>query len=389
MTKHTVFSQLMQLIYRYDFKKCVDRYGGDRYSKRMTCWQQFVVLLFAQARGLKSLRDIQISLRSQRRKWYHLGLESVAKSTLADANNTRDCDIYKDIFYALLARCRALSPKHRFKFKNPLYTMDSTLINLCLSLFPWARYRKMKGALKIHTLLDHSGCLPSFITVTDAKVHDVRVVKDQQFCFPALLPDSIITVDRAYIDYAWLYTLTQRRIYFVTRTKKDMAYTVVGQHSDASKKCIEADLIIELAWHTSAPKYPERLRLVVYRDPESGKKLSFLTNNFTLAAATIADLYKARWQVETFYKWIKQNLKIKTFLGTSYNAVMTQIWTAMIYYLLLSFIKFQTRYGHSMQELARIVKEMLMENVSLIETLRCDYDQCIKLKQKNYQLAFI
>lgn len=389
MIKHTVFSQLMQLIYRYDFKKCVDRYGGDRYSKRLTCWQQFVILLFAQARGLKSLRDIQTSLRSQRRKWYHLGLESVAKSTLADANNTRDCDIYKELFYDLLSRCRALAPKHRFKFKNPLYTMDSTLINLCLSVFPWARYRKMKGALKIHTLLDHSGCLPSFITVTDAKVHDVRVVKDPRFGFPALLPDSIITVDRAYIDYAWLYTLTQQRVYFVTRTKKDMAYTVLGQHSDATKKSVEKDLIIELAWHMSAPKYPQKLRLVVYRDPESGKKLSFLTNNFTLAAQTIADLYKARWQVETFYKWIKQNLKIKTFLGTSYNAVMTQIWTAMIYYLLLSFIKFQTRYGHSMQELARIIKEMLMENVSLIETLRCDYDQCIKIKQKDYQLAFI
>jgi len=389
MIKHTVFAQLMQLIYRYNFKKCVDRYDGDRYSKRLNCWQQFIVLLFAQARGLKSLRDIQTSLRSQQRKWYHLGLESVARSTLSDANNSRSCEIFEEIFYALLARCQERSPKHRFRFKNPLYTMDSTLIHLCLSIFPWARYRKMKGALKIHTLLDHSGCLPSFLTVTDGKVHDVRVVRDKQFGFPSLLPDSIITVDRAYIDYAWLYTLTQQRIYFVTRIKKDMNYTVVGQHSAALKKGVEGDHIIELAWHTSTPKYPQRLRIVVYRDAESGKKLTFLTNNFILAAKTIADLYKARWQVETFYKWIKQNLKIKTFIGTSYNAVMTQIWIAMIYYLLLSFIKFQTKYSHSMQELARIIKELLMENVSLIETLRFDYKQCKTMKHKNHQLAFL
>jgi len=246
----------------------------------------------------------------------------------------------------------------------------------------------MKGALKLHTLLDHSGCLPSFLTVTDGKVHDIRVVRDAEFGFPSLLPDSIITVDRAYIDYAWLYRLTQQRIYFVTRAKKDMNYTITGQHSAALKKGVEGDHVITLAWHTSTPKYPERLRLVVCRDAESGKKLTFLTNNFTLTAQTIAELYKARWQVETFYKWIKQNLRIKTFLGTSYNAVMIQIWTAMIYYLLLSFLKFQTKYAYSMQELARVVKELFMENVSIIGALSLNYDQCKSIKQKNYQLAF-
>jgi len=389
MVKHTVFGQLLQLIYRYNFKKCVERYDGDRYTKRLNCFQQFIVLLFAQARGLKSLRDIQLSLRSQQRKWYHLGLESAARSTLSDANNNRSCDIFQDIFYDLLARCRSLAPKHRFKFKNPLYTMDSTLINLCLSIFPWAKYRKMKGAMKLHMLLDHSGCLPSFVTVTDGKCHDIRVARDLEFGFPSLLPDSIITVDRAYVDYRWLYALTQQRIYFVTRAKSNIDYTLLGQHAQSKRKSVVADQKIKLSGFNTQQQYPHVLRLVTYYDPETNKELMFLTNNFTLAAQTIADLYKARWQIELFFKWIKQNLKIKTFLGTSYNAVMTQIWTAMIYYLLLSFIKFQTKYSYSMKELTRIIKELLMENVSLIEILSMKYNDCQSIKYKNYQLAFI
>ena len=388
MIKHTIFNQILQLIYRYNFKKCVDRYNGDYYTKRLNCWQQFIVLLFSQARGLKSLRDIQLSLRSQQRKWYHLGLESVARSTLSDANNNRNCDIFKDIFCDLLAKCQSLAPKHKFKFKKPLYTMDSTLINLCLTIFPWAKYRKMKGALNLHTLLDHSGCLPSFITVTDGKCNDIRVVKDKQFGFPALLPDSIITVDRAYIDYKWLYSLTQQKVFFVTRAKRNINYKFLGQHTTSKKTGIIADEHIQLKGFYTQQEYPDRLRMIAYYDKENDKELVFLTNNFTLAAKTIADLYKARWEIELFFKWIKQNLKIKTFLGTSYNAVMTQIWVAMIYYLLLRFIKFQTKYAYSMQELARIIKELLMENVSLLETLSLKYERCKSINIKNTQLAF-
>ncbi len=388
MIKHTIFNQILQLIYRYNFKKCVDRYAGDRYTKRLSCWQQFIILLFAQARGLKSLRDIQLSLRSQQRKWYHLGLVSVARSTLSDANNNRSSDIFKEIFYDLLAKCQSLSPKHRFRFKNQLYTMDSTLINLCLAIFPWAKYRKMKGALKLHTLLDHNGCMPSFVTVTDGKCHDIRVVRDKEFGFPELLPDSIITIDRAYIDYTWLYSLTQRKVFFVTRAKSNIDCEVLGQHKISKKRSVIADDRIQLSGFYTQQKYPNVLRLITYYDKETDKELVFLTNNFTLAAQTIADLYKARWQIELFFKWIKQNLKIKTFLGTSYNAVMTQIWVAMIYYLLLSFIKFQTKYTYSMQELARIIKELLMENVSLLETLSLKYENCKSIKNLNSQLAF-
>jgi len=246
----------------------------------------------------------------------------------------------------------------------------------------------MKGALKLHTLLDHSGCLPSFITVTDGKCHDIRVARDKQFGFPALLPDSIITVDRAYIDYKWLYSLTQQKVFFVTRAKRNIKYKFLGQHTTSKKTSIIADELIQLKGFYTQQEYPDTLRMVTYYDKETDKELVFLTNNFTLSPKTIADLYKARWEIELFFKWIKQNLKIKTFLGTSYNAVMTQIWVAMIYYLLLRFIKFQTKYTYSMQELARIIKELLMENVSLLETLRINYKQCQSIKTKNMQLAF-
>jgi len=229
--------------------------------------------------------------------------------------------------------------------------MDSTLIKLCLSVFPWASYRKRKGAMKLHTLLDHRGCLPSFLTITDGRTHDIRVVKDSSYGFPQLLPDSIITVDRAYIDYNWLYSLTLSRVFFVTRAKSNLKYEVLGQQEVPQNKGVTSDETIRLTGYYQKQYYSKNLRLITFYDKEKDEELYFLTNNFKLAAATIADLYKHRWQIETFFKWIKQNLKIKTFLGTSPNAVMTQVWAAMIYYLLLAFIKFQTKYSYSMHEL--------------------------------------
>lgn len=389
MVRNTVFGQVLQLISRHGFKKCVDRYTGDKYTKRFSCWQQLTVLLYSQARGLKSLRDITISLRSQHRKWYHLGLESVARSTLSDANNSRRADIYRDVFNDFLRKCQSLAPEHRFKFKNPLYTMDSTLIKLCLSVFPWASYRKRKGAMKLHTLLDHRGCLPSFLTITDGRTHDIRVVKDSSYGFPQLLPDSIITVDRAYIDYNWLYSLTLNRVFFVTRAKSNLKYEVLGQQEVPQNKGVTSDETIRLTGYYQKQYYPKNLRLITFYDKEKKEELVFITNNFELAAATIADLYKHRWQIETFFKWIKQNLKIKTFLGTSPNAVMTQVWAAMIYYLLLAFIKFQTKYSYSMHELTRVIGEILMENLSLLEALKLKFDKLKLLKRENYQLALL
>ena len=375
MRRNTVFSQVMQLISGNGFKRSVERYSGDRYTKTFSCWQQLIVLLYSQARGLQSLRDITISLRSQRRKWYHLGLESVSRSTLADANSKRSADIYKEVFYEFLSKCQSLAPGHKFRFKNPLYTMDSTLITLCLSAFDWASYRKRKGALKIHTLLDHNGCLPSFITVTEGKCHDVNVVKDKEYGFPQLQPDSIITVDRGYYDFNWFYSLNLKRVSFITRAKKNLKYEVTGQHQVPKNKGVTSDQTIRLIGHYQKQNYPDNLRLITFYDKKKKEEIVFITNNFKLAAATIAELYKHRWQIELFFKWIKQNLKIKTFLGTSENAVMTQIWAALIYYLLLTFIKFQTRYAYSLHELTRVIAETLMEHIDIIELLRMKYEK--------------
>ena len=387
MSRNTVFSQLLQLICQYRFKKCVDRYEGDKYTKRFTCWQQLLVLLFAQAKGHASLRDIEVSLRSHERKWYHLGLTSVARSTLADANTGRDADIFKDVFYGLLDKCRDLAPAHRFKFKNPLYTFDSTLINVCLSLYPWATYRKKKGAFKLHTLLDHAGYLPSFIVITDGKTHDINVVKDTVYGVPGLSPDSILLVDRAYIDYNWLYSLTTNRLFFVTRVKKNMKYTVLGQQKISNNNGVVEDRRVRLSNYYQSRYYPAPLRLVTVADPETGEQITFMTNNFTLDAETIAELYKSRWQIETFFKWVKQNLRIKSFLGTSPNAVMTQIWAAMIYYLLVSFIKFQTKCRHSLHELTRIIGELFLDTVYLIEILTIPFNRFKLVTQLQRQLT--
>jgi len=387
MRRNTIFSQLMQLICQYRFKKCVDRYDGDRYTKRFSCWQQLLVLLFAQAKGLTSLRDIEVSLRSHHQKWYHLGLTGVARSTLADANTTRDADILKEVFYSLVEKCCDLAPKHRFRFKNKLYTFDSTLINVCLSLYPWATYRKKKGAFKLHTLFDHSGYLPSFVVLTDGRTHDVKVMKDPSYGVPELSPDSILLVDRAYIDYNWLYSLTKNKLFFVIRTKSNMKYTVLGQQEPTINNGLMQDRRVRLANYYQSRYYPASLRLVTVIDPETGEPISFMTNNFVLAAGTIAELYKSRWQIETFFKWIKQNLKIKSFLGTSKNAVLTQIWAAMIYYLLLSFIKFQTKCKHSLHELTRIIGELLLDNTHLIDIINVTLTSYAKVKQKELQLS--
>jgi hypothetical protein len=389
MGRNTVFSQLTQLICRYRFKKSVDTYNGDRYTKSLSCWQQLIVLLFAQSKGLDSLRDITVSLRSHQKQWYHLGLESVARSTLSDANNKRDACIFECVFYDLLAKCRELSPRHGFKFKNPLYSFDSTLINVCLSLHPWATYRKKKGAFKLHTLLDHAGYLPSFMVLSDGKTHDITVMKDASLGVPNLPPDSILLIDRAYIDYKWLYSLARQKIFFIIKVKSNTQYTITGQQNIPKNKGIVSDCLIRLTGHKSRENYPDTLRMVTYIDQETGKMHQFVTNNLKLAARTIADLYKSRWQIEIFFKWIKQNLTIKSFLGASKNAVMIQVWTAMIYYLLLCFIKFQTKCRHSLHSLTHIVGELLLDSVCIIEILTIPFDRfkTVKQKQQFYQLS--
>jgi len=382
----TVINQLLQLILRHKFDNLVKKYEVDRYVRYFNCWQLFITLLYAQIRKKDSLRDIETSLMTQINRWYHLGLKDIKRSTLSDANNRMDYRVFKEMFYAFLDKCISLSSGHKFKFKNPLYSLDSTVIELCLSVFPWAKFRRMKGALKIHCLYDHSGSLPSFLVITDGKQHDIKVARSLDL---PLLPDSIISIDRAYIDYKWLYSLNKQGVYFVSRSKKNMKYEVIGQHKVDVKKGVIFDVEILLTAEASREDYPEKLRLVEYIDEQTNKKFTFLTNNFQLSADTIAQIYKSRWQIEIFFKWIKQNLKIKSFLGTSKNAVLSQIWIAMIYYLLLSFIKFQTKYSYSLLDLSRIFEEAAMNMVNIIDLLSCkDYNSFrTRIREPDQQLT--
>ena len=383
----TILGELLKIFPRYEFEKLEALHQSNRYTKYYTGWQQFITLLFAQIGGHDSLRGIETSLGVHAQKWYHLGLKDIKRSTLSDAMKNRPHEIYEGLFYKLLDKCRLVTPHHRFRFKSPLFSMDSTVIDLCLSVFPWAEFRQRKGAIKLHYLYDHSGSLPAFMVMTDAKRHDVRVAKSEEKLDFHLLPDSIISVDRAYVDFAWLYSLEKRGVWFVTRSKKNIQYRIAGQHKPIRNKQVSRDEKIELIIEESRKKYPKALRLVCYTDPETGKAYEFLTNNMKLAASTIAAIYKSRWQIELFFKWLKQNLKIKSFLGTSRNAVLSQIWAAMCYYLLLAYIKFQTKYRGSLQVLTRMIASVIMEQRLLIDILSLNEHSIKKAREPVPQLA--
>jgi hypothetical protein len=384
---NTIMSELLRIFPRYEFEKLEKEHNGNYYTKYFTGWQQLIVLLFAQIGGKDSLREIETSLNVHQSKWYHLGLKGVKRSTFSDAMSNRSYKIFEGVFYRLLEKCQSVTPKHRFRFKNPLLTLDSTVIDLCLSIFPWAVFRKRKGAIKLHYLYDHSGSLPSFMVMTDGKHHDVRVARDEKRLDFALLPDSILSIDRAYLDYNWLWDLSKRGVFFVTRTKDNINCELTGQHKPIKNKHVLRDDIIILKGYYTSRKYPESLRIVGYTDPETDKYYEFLTNNFTLAAKTIADIYKSRWQIELFFKWIKQNLKIKSFLGTTPNAVLSQVWVAMCYYLLLTYIKYQTKFAHSITELSRMIKEILMERTMLIDILSLNVKKLKNIRDPVPQLS--
>lgn len=382
---NTILHQLLQLVPRHRFESLTKARGGDRYVKHFDTWSQFTTLLYAQAGGKTSLRDIEQGLATHGNRGYHLGLRgSVRRSTLADANAKRDWRIYEGLFYELLSRCRDLTPKHKFRFKNPLYSLDATVIDLCLNTFPWARFMARKGALRLHYQFDHSGHIPSFLIVTDGKMHEIVVAKES---FP-IIPDSITCFDKGYIDYGWLRRITDGGAYFVTRAKENLHASFLGQQERPRGKGVVYDWVVgKEVWQAGKAAYPYPLRLIGFWDEEGGRYLEFLTNNFKLSAATIARIYKSRWQIETFFKWIKQNLRIKAFLGTSPNAVMTQIWVAMCYYLLLAYVKYQARYSRSLFYLHRIVKETLLERASLFDLLRLNDARLRHLKGYDPQLC--
>ena len=384
---NTIMTEILKIFPRYEFEKLENRHESNRYIKYFDGWQQLIVLLFAQAGHKDSLREIETSLKVHYSKWYHIGLKNIKRSTLADAMNRRDYEIFQGIFDKLLERCRSVTPKHKFRFKNPLYTLDSTTIELCLSLFPWANFRQRKGAIKLHYLFDHSGSLPSFMTITDGKCHDIRVAREDEKLDFDLLPDSILSIDRAYLDFNWFYMLNRRGVYFVIRLKKNTVFEVAGQHKEFMHKTIVRDDKVFLTGPKSRNNYPEPLRVVGVYLEEEDQYIEFLTNNFVLSAKTIADIYKSRWNIELFFKWIKQNLKIKSFLGTSPNAVLTQIWVAMCYYLILSYIKYQTKFAHSITELSRMFREIILDRVNLIDILSLNSTTIKRARSPVPQLA--
>ena len=364
---NTIFSQILKLVPRHEFETLANQHHRGRSFRTASRWSQFVTLAMAQLSGRDSLRVIVENMSAQAHRLTHLGSAKLTRSNLSRINEDKPYTLYEALFGKLLNRCQVMAPSHHFRFKNPLYSLDASTIDLCLSVFPWADFRSTKGAVKLHVGLNHKGYLPEFVTVTEGKTADITVGRTLEFP-----KGSVVVIDRAYIDYEWFKQLTDKGIFFVTRIKSNAKYRIVCRREILKNKGLTCDQTIEFTGIQTAKKCPVQLRRIGYRCPETGKHYVFLTNNFKLAAKTIADIYKARWQVELFFKWIKQNLKIKSFIGTSKNAVMTQIWIALCIYLLLAFIKFQSKLTKSMQQVLRLLQLNLFEKRDLFALLRSD-----------------
>ncbi len=361
----TVFAQLMDELPSYEFRKCVARYGGDHKLRGFSCWDQFLCLSFAQLTYRESLRDIQACLRSVQPKLYHMGFRGkVSRSTLADANESHDWRIYADFAQILIRIARPLYARDPIgvDLDQSLYALDSTTIDLCLSLFPWAKFRRHKAAVKMHTLLDLHGNIPTFIRITDGKTHDVNILDEI-----APEPGAFYVMDRAYVDFERLFAFTLCSSFFVVRTKKNILLQRRYSHRVDKSTSVRSDQTVILTASASAKAYPDALRRVSYVDAETNKRLKFLTNNFALPAVTIAQIYKSRWQVELFFKWIKQHLRIKKFYGTSENAVKTQIWIAVSVYVLVAIVRKRLGLEASLYQILQILSVTLFEKTPILQ----------------------
>ena len=379
----TVFAQLIEHLPHKEFHKCVARYRGNRYAKNFSCWDQYLAMAFAQLTYRESLRDIETCLGAVGSKLYHMGFRSrVARSTLADANESRDWRIYADFAQTLIAMARPLYAHDAMgvELDESLYALDSTTIDLCLALFPWARFRRRKAAVKVHTLLDLRGNIPAFVHITDGRVHDVNVL-DQ------IVPEAgaFYVMDRGYIDFERLFVLTLSAAFFVVRTKSNVLLQRRYSHPVDKSTGVRSDQTVVLSSFESASVYPDPLRRVSYFDAETGKRLKFLSNNFTLPALTIAHIYKQRWQVELFFKWIKQHLRIKAFYGTSENAVKTQIWIAVSVYVLVAIVRKRMGVEASLYQLLQILSLTLFEKTPILCALQA-IDEAANLTHNANQL---
>ena len=369
-TGSLVFTQVMEHLPMHIFRRCVNRYNGNHKIKSFSCLDQFRCMAFAQLTYRESLRDIETCLRSQQHKLYHMGIRGgVARNTLANANQSRDWRIYADFAQSLIqiAQQLYLNDEIGDNLKNTVYALDATTIDLCLSVFPWAHFRTTKAAVKLHTLLDLRGSIPTFIHISDGKMHDVNVLD-------LLIPEagSFYVMDRAYVDYKRLYSLHLSSAFFVTRAKSNMKFRRIYSNPVDKTLGLKCDQTIQLIGVSSIKSYPEKLRRIKYHDSKTDKTLVFLTNNFSLPAMTITNLYRSRWQVELFFKWIKQHLRIKSFFGTSKSAVKTQIWIAVTVYVQVAILKKRLNLKGSLYSILQILSVTIFENIPLNKLFQID-----------------
>lgn len=381
-----VFSQLMDFLPKHEFNKCVRRYQGSYRVRKFSCLDQFLCMAFAQLTSQDSLRGIEACLRAVQPKLYHMGIRArVSRSTLADANERRDWRIYADLAQVLIGIARPLyaSEELGVDLDQTVYALDSTTIDLCLSLFPWARFRKKKGGIKLHTLLDLRGNIPALVRITDALVHDVNILDEI-----IAEPGSFYIMDRAYLDFARLYLLNQCLAFFVARARANFRFRRLYSHPVDRANGLLCDQTVVPASFYPAHYYPEKLRRIRYRDPQTGKRLVFLTNCFDLPASSIAGLYKLRWQAELFFKWIKQHLRIKSFYGTSQNAVKTQVWTAISTYVLVAILKKRLRLNASLYTILQILSVTLFEKMPIQQALTTSAYRTDDLVSRNQLFLF-
>jgi hypothetical protein len=366
-TGQTVFSQLVDFLPTYQFRRCVERYQGNYGIKSFSCWDQFLCMAFAQLTYRESLRDIETCMRALQNKLYHIGIRGkISRSTLADANEERDWRIYAEFAQILIHEAKKLYINEPFgvDIDETVYAFDSTTIDLCLSLFPWAKFRKQKGAIKMHTLLNLRGSIPEFIRITDGKVHDVNILDE-------LIPEpgSFYVMDRAYIDFERLYLLTNCCAFFVVRAKSNLDFRRISSQKVDKSTGVLCDQVIVLTGIKTSKKYPEKLRRIKFFDSKTNKTFVFLTNNFSLYALTIAELFHCRWQIELFFKWIKQHLRIKVFYGTSENAVKSQIWIAVSTYLLVAIVKKMLNIELSLYTILQILSVTIVEKMPILQVV--------------------
>lgn len=370
----TIFSQLMEFIPTYEFNQCVNRYNGNYKIKKFTCREQFLCMAFAQLTYRESLRDIQACLRAANKKLYHMGIRSrVSRNTLAHANQIRDWRIYAEFAQVLIGEARKLYANEDFgvELEQTVYALDSTTIDLCLSLFPWALFRKRKAAVKLHTLIDLRGNIPTVIFITPGKVHDVNILDDL-----VAEAGAIYVMDRGYLDFERLYKIHQSLAFFVTRAKSNFDFKRIYSRPVDKVTGVLCDQVVTLRGFYAKKSYPDKLRRIKYYDADKKKKLVFLTNNLLLPAVTIADIYRCRWQVELFFKWIKQHLRIKAFYGTSENAVRTQIWIAISVYVLVAIVRKRLNLSLSLYTILQILSVSLFEKTPILQALTTtDYNE--------------